>query len=92
MEFIDAANFKFGYDAHFWRYADCKTAFGWIIQLAINELPLGDWMTAEIDAYKPENQELAFNLFQIVTLNFAYSASTNAKQRKFMGIRKGLFR
>ena len=43
------------------------------------------------EALEPSNHELAFGLFQICTLSFAYSASIQRKQRKFMGIRKGIF-
>ena len=88
IEFIDAVNGRFGYDANFWRNGDCKTAFGWIIQEAIKTLPISDYVGAEQDAYRPENHALAFGLFQIATLSFAYSASLTPKQRKFMGIRK----
>ena len=91
-EFIDAVNERIGYDQRFWRHADILTAFGFIVQEAIKTLDIEQWITAEADAYLLENHELAFNLFQIATLNFAYSASTDKRQRKFMGIRKGLFR
>ena len=92
IEFIDATINAIGYDQHIWKHADVKTAFGLVIQTAIRSLPLENWMRSEQDAYTAENHELAFNLFQIVTGNFAYSASTRRKQRKFMGIRKGFFR
>ena len=91
IEFIDAVNERMAYDQHFWKHADVKTAFGYVIQEAIKTLNIGQWMLAERDAYKTENHELAFNLFQIATLSFAYSASTDKKQRKFLGIRKGMF-
>jgi len=91
MEFTDAVIDRIGYDQHFWRHADVKTAFGYVIQEAIKTLDISEWMSAEVDAYQDENHELAFNLFQIATLNFAYSASMDRKQRKFMGIRKGIF-
>lgn len=91
MEFIDAVNSRIGYDQNFWKHGDVKTAFGFIIQEAIKILDIGDWLKSERDAYKPENHELVFNLFQIATLNFAYSASQDKKQRKFMGIKKGFF-
>ena len=90
IEFIDAVNERIGYDQHFWKYGDVNTAFGFIIQEAIKTLNVGQWISAERDAYQPENHELAFNLFQIATLSFAYSASMDKKQRKFMGVRKGL--
>ena len=91
-EYIDAVNGRIGYDHNFWMHADVKTAFGFIIQEAIKTLNVGQWLSAEKDAYQSENHELAFNLFQIPTLNFAYSAWMDKRQRKFMGIRKGFFR
>lgn len=92
IEYVDAVNNELGYDKRFWDHADVKTAFGFVIQIAIRTLPIDDWIRTEKDAYFPKNYELAFNLFQIATSNFAYSASTEQKQRKFMGIRKGIFR
>ncbi len=89
-EFIDAANERLAYDQHFWMHADVKTAFGYIIQEANMTLNLDQWMSEGWDAYEADNLELAFNIFQIATLSFAYSASMDKKQRKFMGVRKGL--
>ena len=37
-------------------------------------------------------QELAFGMFQIATLTFAYNAVNQKALKEFMGIRKGLFR
>lgn len=90
-EFIDAVNERIGYDQRFWRNADIKTAFGFIIQEAIKELEIDPWIRSESDAYLPENHELALNIFQIATLNMAHSASMSPKQRKFMGIKKDSF-
>lgn len=91
IEYIDAVSNAIGYDKHFWDHADVGTAFGYVIQTAIKVLPIENWIKNEKDSYKPENHELAFNLFQIATLTFAYSASMNRKQREFMGVSKGLF-
>lgn len=91
IEFIDLANDKFAYDQHFWKFCDVKTAFGRIIQLAISILPLQYTILCEADAYNDNNHELAFNLFHIITLNFAYSAIQSRNMRKFMGIKKGFF-
>ena len=89
--YIDATNARFGYDQGFWATASCQDAFEAIIKIAIAVLPLEDRITSVESSLRPENQELAFALFQIPTLSFAYSASTQRSQRKFMGIRKGLF-
>jgi len=72
-------------------FCDLKTAFGKIIQLSISLLPIKHIISCESDAYENSNHEMAFNLFQIVTLNFAYSAIQSRKMRKFMGIKKGFF-
>jgi hypothetical protein len=91
MDYIDVTNSRFGYNSDFWQEASCREAFERIIETAIDFLPIQDRISTIQDAFKPENQELAFQLFQITTLSFAYSASLERGQRKFMGIRKGIF-
>ena len=91
-DFIDVTNVRFAYDSSFWHEASCKEALERIIETAIDHLPIRHCIATIEDALLPENQELAFQIFQITTLNFAYSASRERGQRKFMGIRKGLFR
>jgi len=91
MEYIGATNSQFGYDQTFWAQATCRQAFDAIINVAINVLPIRDRISSVTDALKTSNHVLALQLFQIPTLSFAYSASTQRKQRKFMGIRKGFF-
>ena len=39
---------------------------------------------------RPDDETL-FNIFQLVTLNFALAASLQPKMRKFAGIKKGFF-
>ena len=89
--YIDAINARFGHDKDFWATASCQGAFEAIIEIAIAMLPLEDRIKSVESALHPENQELTFSLFQIPTISFAYSASTQRTQRRFMGIRKGLF-
>ena len=91
VDYIDATNSRFGYDSEFWAQATCRQAFDEIINVAIEMLPLDSVIASIKDALNPKNHGLAFQLFQIPTLSFAYSASSQRKQRKFMGIRKGLF-
>jgi hypothetical protein len=91
MSYIDAANLQFGYDRSFWAQATCREAFETIIKVAIAALPISDRISSVDKALEAKNHNLAFQLFQIPTLSFAYSASTQRKQRKLMGIRKGLF-
>ena len=90
MDYIDITNIRFSSDQAFWKEANCKQAFETIIETAINFLPIKDHIPTIQAAYERENQELAFQLFQIPTLSFAYSASTQKAQRKFMGIKKGI--
>lgn len=92
MAYLDETNTRFAYDASFWAHITSQEAFVGILGAAMSVFRLGDSFRSVEDAIKPENHELAFGLFQIATLNFAYSASKNREQRKFMGIRKGLFR
>jgi len=91
MDYIDETNAQFGCDADFWAHVTCQEAFDAILDTAASALPLQSRLKSVEDAMKPENHELAFQLFQIPTLSFAYSASMERKARKFMGIRKGLF-
>ena len=91
MDYIDKTNSLLAYGQDFWMNASCRDAFEEIVEIAINFLPIQNQIPTIESAFKPENQELAFQLFQIPTLSFAYSASITKKQRKFMGIRKGIF-
>lgn len=75
----------------FWESSSCRQAFERIMSLAIETLPLQGHIDRVEDFLKPENHTLAFQLFQVVTLNLAYLASTQRSLRAFMGIRKGLF-
>ncbi len=90
IAYIDATNSQFGYDQSFWTKATCREAFEAIIRVAIATLPISNQFVSVAGALEAKNHVLAFQLFQISTLSFAYSASTQRKQRKFMGIRKGL--
>ena len=91
MDYIDVTNRQLAYDQEFWSRVTCREAFEAIIEIAVESLPIGDRVASVNEALEPSNHELAFGLFQICTLSFAYSASIQRKQRKFMGIRKGIF-
>ena len=91
ITYIDATNSRFGYDHSFWGAATCREAFEAIVEVAIATLPITDRFVSVGEALEEKNHVLAFQLFQISTLSFAYSASTQRRQRKFMGIRKGFF-
>jgi len=69
-------------DAAFWR-RDCASVFDEIIED----------MTARLASISvQQDDEMLFNMFQIITMNFAYAASDQPEMRRFMGIRKSLFR
>jgi len=91
MGFIDFVNLFCAHDQHFWRVATNRDAFQRILHIAISRLPLAGVINSVDDALRPENHDLANTIFLIATLSFAYSASTQRAQRKFMGIRKGFF-
>jgi len=90
MDYIDETNTQLCHDQQFWANASCRQAFEHIMEIAINFLPIQNRISSVEAAFESENQELAFQLFQIPTISFAYSASTQKAQRKFMGIRKGI--
>ena len=89
VSYIDATNSQLGYNRSFWAEATCRQAFDFIIKVAIVALPISHRIASVDNALEFRNHDIAFQLFQIPTLSFAYSASTQRKQRKFMGIRKG---
>jgi hypothetical protein len=66
-------------------------AYELIIGIALQTFPLKNRIKSVEDSFKPENDELAFILFQISSLHFSYYASTKRFLREFWGIRKGLF-
>jgi len=88
MDYIDETNSKLSYDQDFWVNASCREAFGQTMKIAINFLPIQNRINSVESAFESDNQELAF---QLQPLRFAYSASTQRAQRKFMGIKKGIF-
>ena len=77
--FIDRWNARV-YDREFWR-RDTASVFDEIIVDAHNTLrPLG----------LANDDEAAFNLFNVVVMSYAYSAYDQPKMREFMGIREQL--
>lgn len=88
LVYIDAVNGAVGYDREFWATATCGEAMRVILRIADSSFELAGQICPG-DPLASADQNLAFQLFQIPTLNFAYSASQDRRQRKFMGIRKG---
>ena len=92
VDFIDHIGAVFGKDWYFWQSATCEQAAWAFIDEGIRILPVNTVLAQRDDALTPgPNQLLAYVLYQVPTMSFAYSASTQRAQRKFMGIRKGLF-
>lgn len=89
--FIDAVIGRLGHDKTFWSGATCRDAFDRIMHVAVDVFPFGDRVGDFEDFKTPENENILFGLFQVITLNFAYLAAIDRKARKFMGLRKGLF-
>ncbi len=75
MDFIDRWNDR-AYEQSFWR-RDTSEVFSEITEDAHSLLS---------SAGIPTDDETLFNMFQIVVLSYAYSASDQPKMRKFIGI------
>ncbi len=77
---VDEYNTR-GYDAKFWR-CDCAQVFAEICISFAKGMTDRGLFTDDI---------AKFNMFQVVTLNFAYTARNQKELRRFAGIKKGLF-
>lgn len=87
--FIDHVNARIGYDAQFWATGTCADAAEAVLSAVADTFGQETATALAGDQYGA----LGFTWFQLATLSFAYSASTQRAQRKFMGIRKSwLFR
>jgi len=84
-------NERLGSDSQFWATATCREAYDRFIELAIDVSDDEAFLGSAEDPLWLQDEELAMQLFQIPTLSFAYSASSQRAQRRFMGIRKGIF-
>lgn len=92
VDFIDHINVRYGADRNFWQAATVEHAAWAFIEEGIASLPISSVLDRKEAALVPgRNQQVAYILYQLPTMSFAYSASTQRAQRKFMGIRKGLF-
>jgi len=89
--YIDAVNLRFARDEAFWKTATCRKASEEFLGIAANMFSFAEPSVSSRPSLRQENDQMDFALFQIATLSFAYSASTQRAQRKFMGIRKGIF-
>jgi hypothetical protein len=76
-DYIYLTNLKLGNDKNFWKKADCHLAYEFFIGIALQSFPLNDRIKSVEDSFKPENDELAFKLFQIPTLLLLTQDSVN---------------
>lgn len=88
--YIDAVNSQLAYDKEFWRSATVMDAFSLLMDISITVFSENNPMKNS-SPMSPENHQLAMGLFQIPTMNFAYSAAGDKEMRKFTGIKKGFF-
>lgn len=72
---------RYAYQKEFWA-RDCAEVFQEICNKVSQPL---------IDRGKYVNEQEAFNIFQIIVLNFVTMAHENKKFRMFIGVKKGLF-
>jgi hypothetical protein len=90
-KYIDVVGERLGCDRAFWATATCRTALDRVVDAAFDSFPIPATIPSKVAIFEPEHQDLAFQFFQIGTLSIAYSASSQRAQRRFMGIRRGLF-
>jgi hypothetical protein len=90
--FIDLANERILTDRVFWQTVTCQGAVDTIISLANEHFGISLPVPADPKTLSGVEQEIAFGIFQIATLTFAYHAVEQKPVRELMGIRKGLFR
>jgi hypothetical protein len=88
--FVDHMNY-YVKERDYWN-KNCREVFDIIINAA-HYYHIGNIRSFSLEEYiSSEDQEMLYNLFQIVTLNYAHAASQQPEMRKFLGIKKGLFR
>jgi hypothetical protein len=90
--FIDLLNERILRDRVFWHTVLCQDAVDAIVSLANEHFGISLPVPVDPKTMSGVEQELAFGMFQIATLTFAYNAVDQKALREFMGIRKGLLR
>ena len=86
ITFIDVAN-QLAYNRQFWATETCRDAYNRFIKIAVDVFDDKAFVGATNNPFWLQDEELGFRLFQIQTLSFAYSAISQRKMRRFMGIR-----
>jgi hypothetical protein len=90
-QFIDLLNERILKNQTFWRGAVCQEAVDTIVSLANEHFGMMLVVPVDPKVMSDVEQELAFGIFQIATLTFAYNAADQKAVRRFIGIRKGIF-
>ncbi len=89
ISFVDVLNSQILPEQDFWRTATCADGADAVLQLANEHFDTVFSIPVETTELSNSEQELAFSLFQLATLSFAYTAVDQAKAQKFMGISLG---
>ena len=90
LTFVDVLNSQLLFSQEFWKNSTCSDAVNIILTIANEHFSLSLPVPVEPTSMLGVDQELAFCLFQIATLSFAYTAGGQRKAREFIGIRKSL--
>ena len=84
--YIDELNEQLLPRCEFWQKSTCRDAVNAVLDLCNEHLGLSFELPVDAAKMSGVDQELAVELFQIATLNFAYIAVDQPSARKFMGI------
>jgi len=88
IRFIDELNVDMG-NPVFWRVSTCEDAFLRTMKIAIRIFGSASTFDGAQEAFRSEHHELAFTLYQVATLSWAYTAVLEPATRRAMGIKKG---
>ena len=84
--YIDELNEQLLPRCEFWQKSTCRDAVNAVLDLCNEHLGLSFELPVDAAKMSGVEQELAVELFQIATLNFAYIAVDQPSARNFMGI------
>lgn len=86
IDFVDDLNSALARDRDFWKTATCRGAYERVVAVANRTFG----RDADPERLLETDPSLAWCLFQISTISFAYSASDQRAQQRFMGIARGV--
>ena len=84
--YIDKLNERVLARHAFWQKSTCRDAVNVVLRLSNEHLGLSFDLPVDPATMSRVEQELAFNLFQLAMLNFAYNAHKSPVAREFIGI------